>query len=187
MIEVTEKDNKKLLEKLFKIGQETSKVPKNADNPYYESKYTDLNTILDMLNPILEKHRLQIIQLPFNDGLMVGIETSIIDLDSEGILTTKLTFPANNAQKGGSAITYARRYSLVAMFNLQSVDDDGQGAIPTQDEIEIMPIKKEIDSLLNCKEVPADKRANFKDVTNWNKQTWVNALNYLRKCPDIKL
>ena len=112
--------------KLYKVQKEIGAISKDSKNPFYNSKYFDINSLIKQVTPILEKHKLLLLQ-PIRDGKQYSV---IIDLDG-GSFESSLTLPTDlDAQKIGSAITYYRRYTLQSLLALQSEDDDGNGAIP---------------------------------------------------------
>jgi|TARA_R110001583_G_scaffold83991_4_gene221309 hypothetical protein len=114
--------------KLYKVQKEIGAISKNSKNPFYNSKYFDINSLIKQVTPILEKHKLLLLQ-PIREGKQYSV---IIDLDG-GSVESSLELPTNlDAQKIGSAITYYRRYTLQSLLGLQAEDDDGNGAIPSK-------------------------------------------------------
>lgn len=112
----------KLNEKIFNLQNEIGKISKDSKNPFYNSKYFDINTLLKQLHPILCNHRLLLTQ-PIVEGMVV---TRITCLDSNLSIDSSLELPEiMDPQKKGSAITYYRRYTLVSLLGLQAEDDDG--------------------------------------------------------------
>jgi hypothetical protein len=93
--------------------------------------YADLATVVETVQPILAKHGLAYVQMPANDGATgtVTVTTRLIHKSGEW-LEDALAMPTGNggAQQVGSAITYARRYSLMAVLGLAPEDDDGHAA-----------------------------------------------------------
>ena len=112
--------------KIYKaIGkiQRSLVVKKEKENPYFKSKYADINMILELLYPQLEKEGLTLSQpLTTIDG-KPAIKTIITD-GTEKIEEITLIPDLQDAQKMGSVITYFRRYSLVSMFGLMTEEDD---------------------------------------------------------------
>ncbi len=112
---------KNIYNKLHKVQQEIGTISKDSKNPFYKSKYFDINSLIKQVTPILDKHKLILLQ-PIKDGHQYSI---IIDLDG-GSVESSLQLPTDlDAQKIGSAITYYRRYTLQSLLALQAVDDDG--------------------------------------------------------------
>tara|TARA_S200002703_G_scaffold1517_1_gene2644 strand:- start:408 stop:914 length:507 start_codon:yes stop_codon:yes gene_type:complete len=108
-------------EKLFNLQQEIGVISKDAKNPFYKSKYFDINSLIKQLNPLLKKYRLLLIQ-PIEED---AVYTKIICVDGTGAVLSALKLPEiNDPQKLGSAITYYRRYTLASLLGLQAVDDD---------------------------------------------------------------
>jgi hypothetical protein len=111
--------------KLWKAKQEIGKVVKGNDNPFFKSKYADLNSILEAVEPSLHKYELIILQPCI--GNMV--ETQIIDCESGDMVTSSLILPEiSDPQKRIAAVTYFRRATLQSLLSLQAVDDDGNTA-----------------------------------------------------------
>jgi len=110
---------------LLKSQTEFPNVKKSANNPFFKSKYASLDSILEVVTPILNKNGLFIAQFPINNDDRVGVYTAIYYKDGtkiDGSFTLNLT--KNDPQVAGSAITYARRYALVSMLGLNVEDDD---------------------------------------------------------------
>ena len=113
--------SKSLNEKLFLLQQEIGTISKDATNPFYQSKYFDINSLIKQLQPLLQEHRLLLLQ-PIIDDMVLS---QIICIDSNEAVVSRLKLPEmNDPQKLGSAITYYRRYTLGSLLGLQSVDDD---------------------------------------------------------------
>ena len=115
------KKEESIYNKLYKVQKEIGAISKDSTNPFYKSKYFDINSLIKQLTPILEKHNLLLLQ-PIEDDKQYS---RIIDLDG-GMVESSLALPTDlDAQKIGGAITYYRRYTLVALLGLQAEDDDG--------------------------------------------------------------
>lgn len=116
----------KIYSKLQKIQDENIKIEKDGKNPFFKNQYSTLNEVLSKLRPALEKEKLVITQL----GTIDGITTRVADSESGEFIDSFIPYiGATDMQKLGGAITYARRYALIAMFNLESEDDDGNTAV----------------------------------------------------------
>ena len=111
--------------KLYDLQNELGAISKDATNPFYKSKYFDINSLIGQLKPLLQKHNLVLIQ-PITDN---QVRSVIVDLDG-GSVESSIELPNDlDAQKLGSAITYFRRYTLQSLLALQAIDDDGNLAI----------------------------------------------------------
>ena len=118
-----------IYKKLYKVQKEIGAISKDSTNPFYKSKYFDINSLIKQLMPILEKHNLLLLQ-PMSEGSQYS---KIVDVDTGDSVESSLSLPINlDAQKIGSAITYYRRYTLQSLLGLQAEDDDGNGAIPSK-------------------------------------------------------
>lgn len=107
--------------KLWKAKQEIGKINKSADNPFFKSKYADLNTILDVVEPILHKYNLVMLQ-PIENG---KVFTRIYDCESGDFVESSLDLPViNDPQKLGGCVSYFRRYSCQSLLSLSMQDDD---------------------------------------------------------------
>ena len=116
---------------------------KDADNPFFKSKYADLASVWEVAREPLYKNGLAIIQLPSADGNIVTLKT-LLTHSSGQFISSDLTMVAKDAspQAIGSCITYLRRYSLSAVVGIASeIDDDGNSATPAKGEkVEAQPI-----------------------------------------------
>jgi len=120
-----DKTIKHINQKLFNLQQEIGAISKDANNPFYKSKYFDINSLIKQLNPLLLKHKLLLLQ-PIEDNMVVS---RIICIESNSAVNSFLTIPAvSDPQKLGSAITYLRRYTLSSLLGLQAEDDDANAA-----------------------------------------------------------
>ena len=118
--------------KLFEFQTRVGAIKKDSTNPYYKSKYADINSLLETVKPLLNEIGLTVIQpLEVRDGKNV-LATKVMD-GSEVLIESAIIIPDNpDPQKIGSAITYYRRYSLQALLLLEAEDDDANSAIPAK-------------------------------------------------------
>jgi hypothetical protein len=124
---------------LVDFQSSVSKVAKESNNPFFKSKYASLANILDTIQKPLSESGLAISQFPDENALT----TIIIHADSGEWMKSSYVMPVakqNDPQAMGSAITYARRYALGSILNLNiDDDDDGEKAmgrqIPKKDEL----------------------------------------------------
>ena len=120
---------KSINEKLFDLQQEIGTISKDAKNPFYKSRYFDINSLIKQLQPLLKKNRLLLLQ-PIEEDMVVS---KLICVDGTGGVISGLKLPQiTDPQKLGSCITYYRRYTLASLLGLQSVDDDanlGSGVV----------------------------------------------------------
>ena len=123
---------KNLLKALAQFHAECTPVTKSADNPFFKSKYATLDAIQEHIRKPLQNNGLVVTQAnEVKEGNAYVVSTvwhveSGEFLESEfPVVVTKPT-----AQEYGSAVSYAKRYSLSGLLNLtiQDEDDDGNKA-----------------------------------------------------------
>jgi hypothetical protein len=116
-----------LTKAMFCFQTKVSAVKKSANNSHFKSKYADLSAILEVINPIMIECGLLVTQHPNEDSLVTTVYHADSGewMQSEQVLRMK---DLNNPQQQGSAITYARRYALASIFNLNQEDDDANSA-----------------------------------------------------------
>lgn len=125
---------KALATALAKAQAECQNVVMNKTNPHFRSRYADLAAVRDAIYPIFTKHGLSIVQAPTTDGFSgFSLETRIMhESGDELIFNFPLPADVNKMQAVGSAISYARRYTLSALAGIASEeDDDGNAATNT--------------------------------------------------------
>ena len=102
---------------------------KDSDNPFFKSKYADLASVADACRDELAQNNLAVCQLPtMREGKMV-LEYVLMHASGEFIGSELEMTPVKTDPQGiGSAITYARRYTLAGIANVATEDDDGNAA-----------------------------------------------------------
>lgn len=119
-----------ITKKLLQFQKLNISVTKDADNPFFKSKYVPLNEVLAKVKKPLNDLGVVIIQTP-GVGLSghTGLFTKLVDTEDESSVDCFMPYvEATTAQKLGSNNTYNRRYSLVTLLGLEDVDDDGNAA-----------------------------------------------------------
>ncbi len=103
---------------------------KDKTNPAFRSKYADLGACLEAVEGALLDNGIALYQETFEDATGVTVETVFLHESGEMIRCGKLHVPAakQDPQGYGSALTYARRYSLMAACGIAPEDDDGNAA-----------------------------------------------------------
>ncbi len=127
---VTSEKVDKILPALFEIKKGLGAVTKSSDNPFFKSKYADLNAFLDVVEPALEAKDMMLTQAVVNTPTGDYVESKIWHVPTGQWVasTMAVLMEKNDMQKAGSAVTYARRYTLQAMLSIKAVDDDGNAA-----------------------------------------------------------
>jgi hypothetical protein len=119
---------------------------KDATNPHFRSKYAGLPSVIDAVKPALIANRLFFTQSTHEADGGVCVETHVHHESGESLSFGKLYVPANkqDAQAYGSALTYARRYSLMTAFGIPAEDDDGNAAFSS-----IPPAKRDTGGVIS--------------------------------------
>jgi hypothetical protein len=120
-----ENEKVELYNKLFNAKSEIGQISKNKTNPFHKSEYFDVNGLIEAVEPILQKHKLLLIQ-PLIDNQVVSI---ISDIETGFEISSSIEIRnQDNPQKIGSEITYYRRYTLQSLLGLKAEDDDANKA-----------------------------------------------------------
>lgn len=103
---------------------------KDKTNPAFKSKYADLSACIDAVRPHLAKHGLAVVQTTVSTEKEVLLRTTLLHKSGQWIaghypIVGEWAAP----QKIGSAMTYARRYTLCAMLQIAQEDDDAEAAM----------------------------------------------------------
>ena len=130
---------------------------KCSTNPHYKSKYADLAACIEAVDGAFLENGIVMYQETFEDNSGITIETVLLHESGESIRCGKLHVPATkqDAPGYGSALTYARRYSLMAACGIAPEDDDGNAASAKKPE----PAKAalDIDAALKAMRGAADR------------------------------
>lgn len=119
----------KLTEALAKVQSVLAPAIKDSSNPFFKSKYADLQSIWESARKPLTDNGLAIVQSPGGSGELVTLTTILSHTSGEYIMGTLTMRPAKNDPQGvGSCISYARRYALSAIIGGYAVDDDANSA-----------------------------------------------------------
>ena len=116
---------KNIYTKLAAVKKEIGAISKDSTNPFFKSKYFDINGLLKHVEPLLDKNGLLLLQ-PITDGLVCS---QIIDVENGEKVESSIQMASlSDPQKMGSMITYYRRYTLQSLLGLQAEDDDANAA-----------------------------------------------------------
>ena len=137
------------------------KAVKDARNDHFGSAYTTLASALDAVLPALNTHGLAVAQQTHvGDTGVVMLRTTVLHVSGEWIASEYPIQPTKPDPQGyGSALTYARRYALMALVGIAPEDDDGNLASARQIEA---PKRKARGSNFQARaSAPRDFDANF--------------------------
>ena len=125
---------------LSKVQGKLTHAKKDSNNPFFNSSYADLGSVLDSCRSLLAENELSIMQFPGeavrgDDGFLCISLTTILAHSSGEWISQTMEMPVTkpDAQGVGSCLTYMRRYSLSAVISVYSGgDDDGNlASVPT--------------------------------------------------------
>src|SRR6478752_8432557 len=116
---------KNLAHALITFHIKVDKIPKDANNPFFKSRYASLSNILETINDPLNESGLTFCQFPSGEH---GLHTILMHAESGEYISDEYTMrPTKDDPQGlGSAITYQRRYALASILGL-NIDDDDDG------------------------------------------------------------
>ena len=106
---------------------------KDRTNPHFKSQYATLESVLEAWYAVGPRNGLAVTQILVDAGDRQGILLRTVLMHSSGQAVDSLFFmpvPKPDPQGYGSAITYARRYTLMALVGIAPVDDDAESAMP---------------------------------------------------------
>ena len=103
---------------------------KTSTNPHFRSRYADLSACVEAVIDALNDNGIAMIQKCYDCNTGIMVETVFIHESGEMLECGILQVPASkqDPQGYGSALTYARRYSLMAACGIAPEDDDGNAA-----------------------------------------------------------
>jgi hypothetical protein len=121
---------KNLAAALTKAQAAMGGAKRDSKNPFFNSKYADLASVDAAISGPAAENELAYVQISHNIPDHAAIETLIVHSSGETLSCGIVAIPVSkdDAQGFGSAMTYARRYSLSAAFGVCPEDDDGNAA-----------------------------------------------------------
>jgi hypothetical protein len=132
---------------------EMGKALKQSQNPAFRSKYADLGNVMDACMPALNKNGIAVVQTMRDETVV----TMLIHESGETLeCPVPLLVGKRDMQGLGSAITYARRYGLMAMAGIAPEDDDGNAAAAAGPKAKAPKV-----------ELPADIEPDLPDFIKW--------------------
>jgi len=164
----------------IKAKQAFGPALKDKTNPAFRSKYADLGACIDAVEDALLANDIAMMQETFLDDNGITVETVFLHSSGETIRGGKLHVPAakQDPQGYGSALTYARRYSLMAACGIAAEDDDGNAASQPQKpqgkpippkpaakptEVDLMPFLAALDAAATLDELKATFASAWKE------------------------
>lgn len=135
---------KEIIEALLKAQKEMGNAIKGANNPFFKSKYADLNSVREAVMPLLNENGILVLQPIVHIDGKNFVKTILMHESGQTIESfTEILFKvSNDPQAQGSGITYARRYGLQSLVCIGADDDDGNRG-SQEPKQPIQPLKKE--------------------------------------------
>ena len=115
----------KITEALLRAQKNIKHATKDALNGHLKNGYATLESVIDASKDALLAEGITVLQSPGSKTLVTRLQHSSGEFFESEI---ELLFSKQDMQGLGSAITYARRYSLAALLNITQADDDGNAA-----------------------------------------------------------
>ena len=124
----------KLAKSLVEAQKAMGKAHKSAENPFFKSKYADLEAVLDTVLCPLNDNGIALVQLTGEEGNKATVTTMLVHESGE-FLGKEAGLPLQkfDGHALGSAYTYLRRYGASAAVGLVQSDDDGNAATQAAD------------------------------------------------------
>lgn len=127
----TSNETKNIFKALAEFRVVLQQPTKDAKNPFFKSTYVTLDGVVKAIDEAIKDTGLSYSQEATSEGNQISVSTHVFHESGEFISYDPLTLPATkaDAQGFGSAVTYAKRYALGAVFGVTSdIDDDGNGS-----------------------------------------------------------
>ena len=201
---MTKLNTKNIVDALAKFQEEANVAKRTKKNTFFKSSYATLEDVIAAANEGAKfglaftqtiDYQKQIIEGVIDTTMYVT--TSLMHSDSEAVIKSRyLIIPKKSdftdAHALGSAITYAKRYSLQAIYGLPSDDDDGNAAVssePTPADNKWIKYSKEQRDKMNAiskdaKLSPEERLAKIEDQENAQKNNWENCKEELPTAGD---
>lgn len=121
---------KEIASALVKAQMAFGPALKTSTNPHFKNRYADLSACVEAVIGSLNANGIALVQKTHRDDTGVTVETVFVHESGQIMDCGTLHVPASkqDPQGYGSALTYARRYSLMAACGIAPEDDDGNAA-----------------------------------------------------------
>lgn len=125
---------KSILQALSKFQDLSGAVVRSSNNPFFKSKYASLEDIQKHIKPHLQKAGLVVTQANVVIDGAPYVESRVWDVSSGEYISSQFPVIVGkvSAQDYGSAVSYAKRYSLSGLLNLIVADEDDDANTASQ-------------------------------------------------------
>lgn len=150
---------KELCTALVKAQASMNHAAKDAKNPHFKSAYSSLASVIDAVRPHLSVNGLAIVQKTHDAEGGVCVETVLLHESGQELSFGKLFVPASkhDSQGYGSALSYAKRYSIQTALCVASADDDGEAASRPRQPVATLDLDVCVTKMLECESLDALK------------------------------
>lgn len=153
---------------LAKAQQEIKPAHRDADNPFFKSKYADLTSTWEACKDALNKNGLSVVQTVGYNIDSAWLSTTLVHISGQWISgECPLLNNKGDMQGLGSSISYARRYSLAAICGVTTEDDDGNAAVERPPAT--LFNKSPGNTFLEKNQMPVEKKSKVAEVTSPSK------------------
>ena len=123
-------DINELAAALAKAQGQIDPAPKDANNPFFKTKYASLPAVREAMRHAFAANGLSVVQMPEVVEGQLRLRTILLHASGQSLDCGSLIADVDltNPQKIGSAITYFRRYALAAISQTVADDDDDANA-----------------------------------------------------------
>tara|TARA_R110000744_G_scaffold146669_2_gene259522 strand:- start:2212 stop:2763 length:552 start_codon:yes stop_codon:yes gene_type:complete len=165
---------------LNKFQAECSGAKKSANNPFFKSKYANLEEVITCAKEPLMTNGLSVSQFPTASEGKCGVETILMHTSGEWISSVLLlACTKQDPQAYGSAITYARRYAYQSVLGIPSEDDDANAATKQKSTAVKKPANTATEAALQLKITQTDDGDKLRAL--WNHPAITTKLRELIK------
>jgi ERF superfamily len=118
-------NSKSLVARIEDAIEQFPPIVKDSKNPHFKSTFASLGAIRAAIKPALKENGITYRYLVADTVLHLLVECA----ETGELIKHTAPLYGENAQQYGASLTYQRRYLLQAAFDLDVVDDDGEGAM----------------------------------------------------------
>jgi len=149
----------KLSKALSIFREEVSTIAKQANNPFFKSKYADLPSILEGIKEPLKKSGLALFHTAENSENWYSLVSTIIETESGESISSSFPLFGSKPQEVWSSLTYARRYNTLALLDIPTDEDDDGNKANTAQRTQ----KQTVDTPTWTKEYPRTRADDIMD------------------------
>lgn len=161
-----------LVQALAKAQSEMSHAELDSTNPQFNSKFSSLKAVIDAVKEPLNDNGIAFVQKSYHVDNGVSIETVFYG-HGEEISTGAVTVPAQKAtpQGYGSALTYAKRYSLAMACGISAAEDDDAESAEAETKLDFSDLEAPVAKPAKVKASKPTKAEESKTVVDHDPQT----------------